>query len=64
MSEGVTTIEVKSGYGLDRPGSAACSKWPVRSGRDLPVSIETTFLGLHALPAEFRDAAPGVRRTP
>jgi imidazolonepropionase len=55
MSEGVTTIEVKSGYGLE----LATEKRLLQVARDLadelPVSIKTTYLGLHALPPEFRD---------
>ena len=54
MSEGVTTIEVKSGYGLE----LATEKRLLEAARDLadelPVSIKTTYLGLHALPPEFR----------
>jgi imidazolonepropionase len=53
MSEGVTTIEVKSGYGLE----LATEKRLLEVARDLadelPVSIKTTYLGLHALPPEF-----------
>ena len=56
MSEGVTTIEVKSGYGLDSRPSGACSRWRAALERELPVSVKTTYLGLHALPKEYRDA--------
>jgi imidazolonepropionase len=53
MAEGVTTIEVKSGYGLD----LATERRMLEAARDLaaelPVTIKKTFLGLHALPAEF-----------
>lgn len=55
MSEGVTTLEVKSGYGLDLDTERRMLEAARALGRDLPVSIRTTFLGLHALPAEFRD---------
>ncbi len=55
MAEGVTTIEVKSGYGLDLAAERRMLEVARALGRDLPVSIETTFLGLHALPVEFRD---------
>ena len=49
-SEGVTTVEVKSGYGLD---SANETKM-LRAARDLEgAAIRTTFLGAHALPPEF-----------
>jgi imidazolonepropionase len=55
MSEGVTTIEVKSGYGLDFDTERRMLEVARALGRELPVSIKTTFLGLHALPPEFRD---------
>jgi imidazolonepropionase len=55
MSEGVTTIEVKSGYGLDFDTERRMLEVARGLSRELPVAIETTFLGLHALPPEFRD---------
>jgi imidazolonepropionase len=55
MSEGVTTIEVKSGYGLDFDTERRMLEVARDLGRELPVSIRTTFLGLHALPPEYRD---------
>jgi imidazolonepropionase len=54
MSEGVTTIEVKSGYGLDFDTERRMLEVARGLGRELPVSVKTTFLGLHALPPEFR----------
>src|SRR5262245_7551514 len=52
MAEGVTTVEVKSGYGLE----AATEARQLRAARTLgqlrPVSVTTTFLGAHALPPE------------
>jgi imidazolonepropionase len=55
MSEGVTTIEVKSGYGLDLDTERRMLEAARGLERDLGVSINTTYLGLHALPNEFRD---------
>jgi imidazolonepropionase len=55
MSEGVTTIEVKSGYGLDLETERRLLEVARDLQRDLPVSIKKTFLGLHALPREFAD---------
>jgi imidazolonepropionase len=53
ISEGVTTIEIKSGYGLDLANEAKS----LRAGRQLAVlravSVRTTFLGAHALPPEM-----------
>ena len=53
MSEGVTTIEVKSGYGLDLAVERRMLEVARDLGDELPVSIKKTFLGLHALPKEF-----------
>jgi imidazolonepropionase len=54
MSEGVTTIEIKSGYGLDLTTERHMLEAARALGRALPVSIRTTYLGLHALPAEYQ----------
>jgi imidazolonepropionase len=54
MSEGVTTIEVKSGYGLDLATERRLLEVARELARRLPVSIRTTYLGLHALPQECR----------
>lgn len=55
LAEGVTTVEIKSGYGL----SLADERKQLRAARRLadlrPVTITTTFLGAHALPPEFAD---------
>jgi imidazolonepropionase len=53
MCEGVTTIEVKSGYGLELAAERRLLETARDLERDLPVSIQKTFLGLHALPREF-----------
>jgi imidazolonepropionase len=53
MSEGVTTIEVKSGYGLELASERRLLEVARDLGDELPVSIKKTFLGLHALPKEF-----------
>ena len=55
MAEGVTTLEVKSGYGLDLATERRMLEVARALARDLPLSIATTFLGLHALPAEYRE---------
>jgi imidazolonepropionase len=52
MSEGVTTLEIKSGYGLDTETEMRQLSAARALGRDRPVTICTTFLGAHALPAE------------
>ena len=55
MAEGVTTLEIKSGYGLDLATERRMLQVARSLERDLPLSIATTFLGLHALPAEYRE---------
>lgn len=54
IAEGVTTIEIKSGYGLDLPSEAKSLRAARRLGRERPVSVRTTFLGAHALPPEAK----------
>jgi len=53
IAEGVTTVEIKSGYGLDTANEAKMLRVARRLGRELPVDVATTFLGAHALPPEF-----------
>lgn len=57
LAEGVTTIEVKSGYGLDRETELNM----LRAARALPdhrpIRVATSFLGAHAVPAEYNDRA-------
>ena len=55
MAQGVTTIEVKSGYGLELTAERRLLEVAQELGESLPVSIKKTFLGLHALPAEYAD---------
>jgi len=52
LGEGVTTIEVKSGYGLDLATEARMLRAARRLGLERRVSVSATFLGAHALPAE------------
>ncbi|MBC7804514.1 MAG: imidazolonepropionase [Candidatus Parcubacteria bacterium] len=54
LAEGTAVIEVKSGYGLDRDTELKM----LRAARRLQgVTVKTTFLGAHALPAEFKGRA-------
>lgn len=53
MAEGVTTIEIKSGYGLKLSVERRLLEVARDLGAALPVSVRKTFLGLHALPPEF-----------
>ena len=52
MAEGVTTIEIKSGYGLELEVERRMLEVARDLGRDHPVTVRKTFLGLHALPPE------------
>ena len=53
LAEGVTTLEIKSGYGLDTDSEAKMLRVARRIGKQLPVTVRTTFLGAHALPPEY-----------
>lgn len=55
LAEGVTCIEIKSGYGLDLATERRMLRVARRIGNELGIQVRTTFLGLHALPPEFRD---------
>lgn len=57
LREGVTTLEIKSGYGLDTATEAKILRVARQFQRDLPVRVTTTFLGAHALPPEFAGRA-------
>ena len=52
MRDGVTTLEIKSGYGLDLDSEMKSLRVARRLGEVLPLSVVTTFLGAHALPPE------------
>lgn len=55
LEEGVTCIEVKSGYGLELATERRMLRVARRIGQMLGIEVRTTFLGLHAVPAEFAD---------
>ncbi|MNJ21276.1 Imidazolonepropionase [compost metagenome] len=57
MRDGVTTLEVKSGYGLDLANERKMLKVARRLGEELPVTVRSTCLAAHALPAEYKDRA-------
>ncbi len=54
MAEGVTTVEVKSGYGLDLENEQKSLRAARRLDKERPVKVRTTFLGAHALPPEAK----------
>ena len=53
LAEGVGTVEIKSGYGLDLPSELKMLRAARRLGELRAVRVVTTFLGAHALPPEF-----------
>ena len=55
LAEGVTTIEIKSGYGLDVDTEVKMLKVARKLGTLRPVDVKTTFLGAHTFPQEFRE---------
>jgi imidazolonepropionase len=57
QAEGVTTIEIKSGYGLTHEHERKCLRVARRLGEEEGVCVRTTFLGAHALPPEFAGRA-------
>jgi imidazolonepropionase len=59
IAEGVTTIEIKSGYGLEIAAELRQLKAARELGRRRPVTVTTTFLGAHALPPEFAGNSDG-----
>ncbi|ESW68756.1 imidazolonepropionase [Mesorhizobium sp. LSJC285A00] len=54
MAEGVTTVEVKSGYGLDLGNERKSLRAARQLDKQRPVTVRTTFLGAHALPPEAK----------
>ena len=59
LDEGVTTIEIKSGYGLELETERRQLRAARRLGRERRVTVRTTFLGAHALPPEFAGNSSG-----
>jgi len=53
MAWGVTTIEIKSGYGLDLETELKMLEAAAAVGRDLPVDVVPTLLAAHAVPREY-----------
>lgn len=53
LADGATTVEVKSGYGLDRETELKMLRAARRLAVERPVEVVATFLGAHAVPPEF-----------
>ncbi len=63
-SLGVTTVEAKSGYGLDPETEYKMLRVIKKLDRECPQDVVSTFLGPHAVPLEYREAEPGGNETP
>jgi imidazolonepropionase len=59
LGHGVTTVEAKSGYGLDLETEVRLVEVAHRLGREGPVDVVPTWLGAHAVPPEFRARPDG-----
>ncbi len=59
VRHGVTTVEAKSGYGLDLPTELRLLDVAFGLGKEGPVDVVPTFLGAHAVPPEFRSRPDG-----
>ena len=57
MAKGVGAMEIKSGYGLTLEAERKMLRVIARLKEAAPIPIKATFLGCHAVPAEFEDAA-------
>lgn len=57
VADGVTTLEIKSGYGLELASEMKMLRVARRIGEILDIDVRTTFLGAHALPPEYADRA-------
>jgi len=57
--QGVTTVEIKSGYGLDLDNEVKMLNVAGQLAKALPVTVKRTFLGAHALPVEYNGDADG-----
>jgi imidazolonepropionase len=59
LRQGVTTIEAKSGYGLETDAELRLLELAKLLGETAPIEVVPTFLGAHAIPSEYRDRSDG-----
>ena len=59
VSSGVTTVEIKSGYGLDAETEMRMLRTARRLGAELPLTVRTTYLGAHVVPPEYASDRDG-----
>ncbi|MCS6780289.1 MAG: imidazolonepropionase [Geminicoccaceae bacterium] len=62
LADGITTVEVKSGYGLEPASEYRQLETAAALAAERPVRIEATFLGAHTLPPEFANDRAGYLR--
>jgi imidazolonepropionase len=62
IAAGATTLEIKSGYGLDLDTELRLLRVARRIGEELPVTVKVTFLGAHSVPPEFKEHRNGYVR--
>lgn len=63
IKEGVATIEIKSGYGLDQSTELNMLRAARKLAEIKPINVQTTFLGAHAVPPEFAGDPDGYIET-
>jgi len=61
LKQGVTTVEIKSGYGLDMVSELKMLRVIARLGRETPLDVVATFMGAHEKPPEYGDGAEYLR---
>jgi imidazolonepropionase len=59
LRDGATSLEIKSGYGLEYAAERRMLRVARRIGAELGIGVRTTYLGAHALPPEYKDDADG-----
>jgi len=59
LDHGTTTVEIKSGYGLNLETEVKMLRVAKSLGKILPISVVPTFLGVHAVPKEYKNNADG-----
>ena len=62
VAHGTTTIEAKSGYGLDASSELKILRLHQELEKEQPIEIASTFLGAHVVPAEYRKKVDGAER--
>ena len=61
LEQGTTTIEIKSGYGLDLDSELKMLRVIARLGKETPLDVVSTFLGAHSVPPESKGSAEYVK---